>query len=158
MDMHPIDANHEKVRNRLRLLARLMDARFSMGGIKIGWDGILGLIPGLGEIVTTIVSLYIIVAGWQLGLPVSVLVRMAFNVVCDNVLSNIPLLGWIVDFFYRSNLKNVDLIEKYLANPQQTVSRSRVVLGLIVLLVFAISIAIFYAFIALTLLLFHKIF
>jgi hypothetical protein len=156
--MHPIDANQEKLRNRLRLLARLMDARFSMGGIKFGWDGILGLIPGLGEIVTTIVSLYIIVAGWQMGLPVSVLVRMAFNVVFDNVLSNIPLFGWIVDFFYRSNLKNVDLIEKYLANPQQTVSRSRVVLGLIVLLVFAISIAIFYAFIALTLLLFDKMF
>lgn len=156
--MNPMDTNQEKLRNRLRGLARLMDAQFSVGGIKIGWDGILGLIPAFGEIVTTIVSLYILVAASQLGLPISVLARMGLNIICDNVLSSIPFLGWIVDFFYRSNLKNVDLIEKYLANPQQTVWRSRFVLALIVLLVFAISFAILYGFIVLTLLLFHKMF
>lgn len=153
-----MNSDQEKLRNRLRMLARLMDAQFSVGGIKIGWDGILGLIPAFGEMITTIISLYIVVAASQLGLPVSVLARMGINIIFDNVLSNIPLLGWIVDFFYRSNLKNVDLIEKYLANPQQTVLRSRLVLGLILLLVFAISFAILYGFIALTLLLFHKMF
>lgn len=156
--MQPLDSNQEKLRNRLQMLARLMDAQFSVGRIKIGWDGILGLIPAFGEMVTTIVSLYIVVVGWQLNLPISVLTRMGINIIFDNVLSNIPFLGWVVDFFFRSNLKNVDLIEKYLANPHQTVRRSRFLLAFIVLLVFAISFAILYGFIALTLFLFHKIF
>ena len=153
-----MNSNQEKLRDRLRVVARLMDSQYSIGGIKVGWDGILGLIPAFGDFVTTIVSLYIVVAASQLGLPVSVLLRMALNIVCDNVLSSIPLLGWIIDFFYRSNLKNVDLVEKYLANPRQTVRRSRLILALIVLLVFAISFMTFYAFIALTLFLFHKMF
>lgn len=117
----------------LRLLARAMDSQFSIGGFKFGWDGILGLIPGIGDVATSLASFYIIIRAAALGATPAVLARMGLNVLIDNTLDAIPILGQIFDFLWKSNNRNLALLEAHLANPRATRRASALVVGLILL-------------------------
>jgi hypothetical protein len=127
---------------QLRKLAQLLDSKYTLPfGIKIGWDAIVGWVPVLGGILTTLVSGYIVVAGFQLGNPPSVLIRMLLNIVVDNLLASIPVLGWFLDVAYRSNLKNIALIESSFQHPIQTRNESRWILGSLLFVCFAVSVS-----------------
>jgi hypothetical protein len=104
---------------RIRKFSRLLDASIGLPFVKfkIGLDPILGLIPGLGDAVTTLFSAYIIVMAARFGLPWRVIRQMAFNVGLEFVVGTIPLIGDIFDAFYKSNIRNLDLLEHHL---QQT--------------------------------------
>lgn len=117
----------------LRAISRAMDSQFSIGGFRFGWDGILGLIPGIGDVATSLVSLYIVVRAAALGASPSVLVRMGLNVLIDNVFDAIPVLGQIFDFIWKSNDKNVALLERHLQNPRATSRASALVVGFVIL-------------------------
>jgi hypothetical protein len=113
----------------LKKLAEFLDSKFRLpGGIRIGWDGIIGFIPGIGDFVTNLVSLYIIFRAAMLGCPPSVLMRMGLNVLLDNVFDLVPVLGNFFDIFYKSNLRNIEVIERYQASPQPTVRSARMVI------------------------------
>ncbi len=101
---------------RLDRLARMLDAKFKMPlfGFRFGWDGIVGLIPGLGDMVTTVPAALIIYRAHQLGLPRHIIARMAGNTAVDTVFGSIPLLGSVFDVYYKSNLRNIALIRKHL--------------------------------------------
>lgn len=101
--------------DRLEQLAKAMDSRFTIPGlnISIGWDSILGLIPGIGDILTTGISAYIIHEGKMLGVPRHVVWLMIFNVFLDWLLGSIPLLGDIIDVGWKANLRNLELIRKH---------------------------------------------
>jgi hypothetical protein len=121
----------------VRRLARELDSKFEVLGIRVGWDGVLGLFPGIGDLVTNAMSFYILFRAADLGCPPSVLLRMGFNIFVDNLFDAIPILGNVFDVFYRSNLKNLALIERYAQDPHRTARTSRaVVFGL--LFVFAL--------------------
>lgn len=110
----------------LRTMAEFLDSRFrGPFGFRFGFDGLLGLIPGLGDIVTNMMATYIILQATWKGYPTSVITRMFLNLVIDNALDSIPLVGTIFDFFFKSNLRNIRLIEEYQANPSLTERRSR---------------------------------
>lgn len=118
---------------RLEKLARWLDAEYATPfGIRVGWDGILGLIPILGEIVTTAISAYLIARAAVLGASAAVLLRMGLNVVADDLIALVPFLGWIGDFLWKSNLKNTDLLRRHLADPAETRRRSAMLVGGIV--------------------------
>lgn len=104
--------DHEKVLGRLRWLAELFDDRFRLPGTgrRFGLDGILGLIPGLGDATTALVSLYLAAEGLRLGMPIRSILRMGVNIVVDTVLGAIPLIGDLFDFAWRANQKNVRLV------------------------------------------------
>lgn len=108
---------------KVRQLARLMDEAVRIPGTRrrIGLDSLIGLIPGIGDLLTTGVSAYIIREAWLLGLPKRKLVGMTSNVVLDTVLGAIPLLGDVFDFAYKSNSRNVRIIEDHLQIGQRTV-------------------------------------
>ncbi len=93
-----------------------MDSAFRIPGIgfKIGLDPIIGLIPGLGDIIATIVSAYIIFLATRFRLPGNVFRQMIFNVALEAVVGAIPLLGDIFDAFYKSNVRNLALLETHL--------------------------------------------
>ena len=106
--------------NRIRRISRLMDTAFKIPGIglKVGWDPILGLIPGAGDLIATAISAYIVFLAARFRLPGSVLSRMIFNIGLEAIVGTVPLLGDIFDAFYKSNVRNLELLEKHLQ--QQT--------------------------------------
>ncbi|MCC2680235.1 MAG: hypothetical protein K0R29_2811, partial [Pseudobdellovibrio sp.] len=104
----------------VRILADWLDSKFRLPlGIRIGFDSILGFIPGVGDLVTNVTSIYIIARAAMLGCPPTVLMQMAFNVFIDNLIDTIPLLGNFIDVFWRSNTKNVALLDRYLQQPDR---------------------------------------
>src|SRR5690554_6932116 len=106
-------------------LAWLLDSSIPLpGGWRIGLDGIIGLIPGIGDAIGGGLSTWILYQAYQRGLPKVVLARMVINILIDSVLGAIPFLGDIFDFFWKANLKNVALMESYKHAPRETVRRS----------------------------------
>lgn len=133
------DIKREEGLAEIRKLAHLLDSRFRLPfGWKIGWDGILGLIPGIGDIATNSLSLYIIFRAALLGCPPSVLLRMGLNLAVDNLLDLIPLLGNLFDFVWKANNKNLALLESYLLRPRRVTIASRVLIALTLALILAV--------------------
>lgn len=122
----------------IEVLSKLLDSKFKGPfGFRFGFDGIIGLIPGVGDFITSILSGYIVLRAVLLGYPVSVILRMLFNVLVDSFLQSIPVLGNIFDFFVKSNQRNFKLMKAYDASPVQTEKRSlylTLALGAIVML------------------------
>ncbi|HKJ65806.1 MAG TPA: DUF4112 domain-containing protein [Desulfopila sp.] len=108
---------------RLRRLSRLLDSAIPLpGGYRIGLDGIIGLIPGVGDIAGGAASSYIIIEAARLGASTATLLRMAFNVLFESVIGLIPFIGDLFDFVWKANEKNLSLLEKQL---QQGKARSK---------------------------------
>jgi hypothetical protein len=106
----------------LEMLAHWMDSVFQIPGsnLRFGVDAILGLIPGLGDTITTLVSLYILQAANQRGVPRVTMARMAMNTGVDYVVGSFPVLGDAFDVVWKSNKKNVEILRKHVeANPGQ---------------------------------------
>lgn len=124
----------------IRRIADMLDTKFKLpNGWRFGWDGILGLIPGAGTMVTDAFSFYILFRAAVMGYPPSIIARMGINVAIDNIVDKIPLLGFILDFIWKANTKNVALMDQYMKEPQATRKSS------IVIVIFTvIIIAIFY--------------
>lgn len=110
----------------LEALAKLMDSVFRVPGvgIRFGLDALLGLIPGLGDTLTSLVSFYILHAARRLGVPKSLLLRMAANVAIDFAVGSIPFVGDAFDVFWKSNQKNVALLKQHLAETPDEARRA----------------------------------
>ncbi len=98
---------------RLSKLADAMDTKWRLFGVPIGWDTIIGLIPGIGDTMTSIVSIYILREGHQLGVPWWVKIRMGWNIFLDWLIGLVPLLGDLLDVGWKANTKNVALIKRH---------------------------------------------
>lgn len=128
--------------NQLRSLSKTLDSRFKGPmGTSFGIDGLLGLIPGIGDIITTSISIYIIAQAAALGVSASTLIRMALNVGIENLFDMIPVLGNFFDFYWKSNLKNMALLESHLAQPARETIKSRMIVALICFALLALLIA-----------------
>ncbi len=135
-----------RVRQRLRRLAWLLDNSIRLpGGYRIGLDGILGLVPGVGDLVAALLSSFIVVEAARLRVPGSALLRMVSNIGLELGIGIVPVVGDLFDLFFKANLRNVRLIENWLDEPDETRHESRwgvfavlVVLGLLMLLVIAL--------------------
>jgi hypothetical protein len=102
---------------RLDVLATLLDTAFVLPGINVrfGLDALLGLVPGIGDIITTAMSLYIVHEARGLGAPGHVIARMLGNVALDGVVGAVPLVGDLFDVMWRSNRRNMRLLQDWLA-------------------------------------------
>src|SRR5579862_1986768 len=100
---------------QLELLAYWMDTAFVIPGlgIRFGFDAIIGLIPGLGDILTSLISLYILAAARRYGVPRATMMRMAFNIAVDTAVGSIPLLGDAFDVYWKANVMNVALLRRH---------------------------------------------
>jgi hypothetical protein len=103
--------------SRIRKLSILLDTQYKVGGFHFGWDALLGLFPLFGDFITTILSFYIIFEAALLGCPIAVLLRMVVNVMVENGMDFIPVVGNMFDFIWKSNRKNIGLLEAYLKRP-----------------------------------------
>jgi hypothetical protein len=103
---------------RVRLLSRLLDEQFRIPGTtyRIGLDGLLGLIPGVGDAAGALLSTYILYEAIQLGVPKTTLLRMVANIGIDTVGGAIPVVGDIFDMAWKANKKNAALLHAYRAS------------------------------------------
>jgi hypothetical protein len=102
--------------NRIRRLSRLMDTAIGIPGTKfrIGIDPIIGLIPGAGDLISTSFSAYIIYLATRFGIPAKDLRQMIFNIGLEAVVGTVPLVGDLFDAYYKSNIRNLAILEKHL--------------------------------------------
>jgi hypothetical protein len=101
---------------RLEAIARLLDIAFILPGtnIRYGIDGLIGLIPVIGDIITTAISLWLVREARALGAPWYVTARMLGNVAVDGVVGMIPFAGDAFDVMFRANMRNVRLLRRWL--------------------------------------------
>ncbi|OYZ19279.1 MAG: hypothetical protein B7Y39_12135 [Bdellovibrio sp. 28-41-41] len=126
----------------IRYIADLLDTKFKLpNGWRFGLDGLLGLIPGFGNIVTDIMSFYILIRAALLGCPPAVILRMALNVVIDNIVDKVPVLGLLFDFIWKANTKNIKLMDDYFTNPQKTNKSSKLLMTVMILGLFGLFVA-----------------
>ena len=127
--------------HRLKKLSVLMDSQFSGPlGFKFGLDGLLGLIPVVGDFITSFISLYILFQAALLGCGPSVILRMGLNLLIENLIDFLPIIGNFFDFIWKANNKNILLIEQHLSDPFSTTLKSRLTLGLVAFVILAILI------------------
>jgi len=127
----------------LQRLEILLDEAFRVPGtqIRFGIDGIIGLVPGLGDVLAGLLSLVIPVAAWVRGVPYVTLVRMAANLGIGVLVGTIPIFGDIFDIAWKPNRRNYRLLQRHLGEPRQHTWRDwsfLLVLGAGLALVFAI--------------------
>jgi hypothetical protein len=100
----------------VRQLADWLDTRFAIPGtnLRFGFDSIIGLVPGIGDLITTVLGAYIVMRAHELGAPKLLLVRMVGNLAIDSLVGAIPILGDLFDFAFKSHLRNVRLLLRWL--------------------------------------------
>ncbi|RIJ30979.1 DUF4112 domain-containing protein [Henriciella algicola] len=103
-------------RSDIDRLAKLLDTQFKLPGtnFRFGLDGIIGLIPGIGDTVSGGLGLYIIHRARQEGASGGLIAKMIWNLLVDTVLGAIPLVGDLFDFAHKANAKNARLLQEYL--------------------------------------------
>ena len=110
-------------RARLEALRRLkyfLDDAFRVPGTKLrfGWDPIIGLVPWLGDLLTTLLSGAILVHAYRMRIPRVVQLRMLLNTGMDMVVGLVPFVGDVADAFFKSNTRNFALLERHAAEPR----------------------------------------
>lgn len=106
-------------------LSRLLDSQFRLPGVpfRFGLDGLIGLIPGIGDAVTGVMGLYALSIARQLGLPAGAQAKMIYNIAVDFVLGSVPLVGDLFDFAFHAHRRNWRIIERHLAKRENQAGR-----------------------------------
>lgn len=101
---------------RLEALAKLLDVAFVLPGtnIRYGIDGLIGLIPVVGDVITTAISLWLVREARALGAPWHVTARMLSTVALDGVVGLVPLAGDAFDVMFRANVRNMKLLRRWM--------------------------------------------
>ena len=101
-------------RSKTLRLARLLDSSIRLpGGYRVGIDGVVGLIPGVGDVVGGALSSLILYKAYRMGLPNRALLLMGGNILIDSIMGSIPLVGDLFDFMWKSNSKNIKILDQY---------------------------------------------
>lgn len=101
-----------EIEQGLETLSRYLDDLIPVPGTnwRFGLDALIGLVPNVGDTLTSLASFYILIAGVRYGVPKITLLRMAFNIGLDYLVGSIPVIGDAFDFFWKSNKQNMELI------------------------------------------------
>lgn len=111
------DPEKQAVLEHLDQLAHWLDDRFQVPGtrFRVGLDGLLGLIPGVGDAATSGITAYIIFRAWRLGVPRFTLMRMLSNLGIDFVVGLVPVFGDLFDIGFKANRRNAHLLRRHFA-------------------------------------------
>ena len=111
------NAKLSEIQAKVDRLASVMDDAIRIPGtnFRLGWDSILGFIPGLGDVLTMISHLYIVAQGVRVGVRKRIYAKMVLNALIDVLIGVIPGVGDIFDIFWKSNRKNAELLKSEIA-------------------------------------------
>jgi uncharacterized membrane protein len=111
-----IGESEDQALRRLDALAKLMDTAFVLPGtdVRFGLDGVIGLVPGIGDLVSGLISSYLIWEARRLGVSKWILGRMMANTLIDTTIGAIPLAGDLFDVMFKANIKNMALLRRHL--------------------------------------------
>ena len=111
---HPLITQSANTEKSLERLGWLMDDLFRVPvlGWRFGLDALIGLVPGLGDTTTSLVSFYILAAAVRYKVPKITLLRMGLNIAFDYAVGSLPLVGDLADAWWKSNRKNVELLRE----------------------------------------------
>jgi hypothetical protein len=113
--------SYEQRLARLDALAKLLDIAFVLPGTKVryGVDGIIGLIPVVGDILTTAISLWVVREARLLGAPWHITMRMLGNVAIHGAVGAVPAVGDAFDVLFRVNIRNMRMLRRWLERQQR---------------------------------------
>lgn len=101
-------------------LARWLDYAYALpGGFRFGVAGIIGIIPGIGDVFDALISLYIVVRALQLGISKVAIARMLVNVGIEALAGAVPFIGTLFDIAFKANRRNYLLLKRHLAQPEK---------------------------------------
>ncbi|MGN6185842.1 MAG: DUF4112 domain-containing protein [Thermoanaerobaculia bacterium] len=130
----------------LRRFAYWMDEAFVLPGtrIRVGLDALIGLIPGIGDVIGALLSTWILVGALRHRVPAWVIARMIANIVIDLLFGAVPVAGDVFDFLYEENVKNMRLLEKHRdrRKPPRSFAAIAVTAILLVLFIFGLAIGV----------------
>jgi hypothetical protein len=127
----------------LAALAKLLDNRYRIPGtnIRFGIDAIIGLIPYIGDVLTFVISAYLLLLMVRKGASGMLMVKMLGNILFDGVMGTIPLVGDLIDFRIRANARNVDLMLEHYEEGRHQGSAWPVVILLLILVILLIALS-----------------
>jgi hypothetical protein len=118
-----------------RQVSEWLDSAFRVPGtrIRFGWDPIIGLVPGFGDLSSPVFAAMLLLQARRMRIPRIVQLRMLFNALFDALLGMIPVAGWIADVGWKANVRNMQLLERH-AEPGVPPGRGDVIFVYLVLL------------------------
>ena len=109
-----------QVLHRLRSLSHVLDNAIAIPGLgyRVGLDPLIGLLPGGGDLVAGLISIYVIAEAARLGVPAATLGRMGLNILLEVVVGTVPMVGDLFDVVWKANARNVALLERHIRHPR----------------------------------------
>lgn len=148
------EARQVEIEESLDHISRWMDGLFRIPGVgwRFGLDAIVGLIPGLGDTATTLVSFYILAAAVRYRVPKITLLRMGLNIGIDYLFGIVPIAGDLFDAFWKSNQMNVELLKRRATVSKEEARQGRISDWLFLFFIILLLLALLASSIALTVL------
>jgi hypothetical protein len=134
-----IEEQNEERLLRLKLLSNRLDEIITIPGTKykIGIDPIIGTIPIIGDLLGSIISIYILYSGSKMGLSSRIIAKMSLNIGFDFVLGLIPIIGDIFDMGWKANKRNVKLIENNINKYDENIALNNLIVATLITLILA---------------------
>ncbi len=129
----PLNLFNDPRLGKVRRISRLMDEEFSVGGFKFGLDPILNFIPVAGDLAGYLVSATLILTMLKHGASGKLVLKMMANASLDALVGAIPVLGWIFDFAFKANTRNVKLLHEYYTEGKHEGSAAPYIVPLLIL-------------------------
>ncbi len=113
------ESNAHPALRRLRNLSHVLDNAISIPGLnyRVGLDPLIGLLPGGGDLMAGLISIYVVAEAARMGVPAATLGRMGLNILTEVLVGAVPMLGDLFDVIWKANARNVDLLERHLRHP-----------------------------------------
>ena len=142
------ELNEEKLL-RLKRLSEKLDNAFTVPGTqrKIGFDPLIGLIPGGGDLIGGIISIYILHSGIRMGVPREIIIRMFSNIVLEFIIGCVPIIGDLFDAVWKSNQRNVKLIENSVISEEKNTIFGYFLIGVLIKILVGVIILTFMLFV-----------
>jgi len=122
--------------NKVARISKLMDKQFVIPGtnFRFGLDGIIGLIPGVGDVSSFAVSCYLLSLMAKNGASGYVMARMVLNVLIDTIIGSIPFFGDLFDFAFKANSRNIRLMQEHFVEGRHRGSAWKVIIPIVIIL------------------------